>query len=127
MVAVYAPTGVSVNEASYAKLHAVVDAVPKSDTLIVLGDFSATTDTSRDGYGACVGPHGSGRRDFLNANGVCKKPWLEDSWIVVPEIGSEMLDGVTRKKIDHVLVSGRWFRTAGRSKVPSFLVANADC
>ena len=54
---------VSAKEAFCAKLHAVADAVPKSDTLIVLGDFNATTGTSRDGYEECVGPHGSGRRD----------------------------------------------------------------
>jgi len=66
LVAVYAPTGVSdtsTKETFYASLNSVIDAVPKGDTLIVLGDFNATTGTTRDGYETCVGPHGSGTRD----------------------------------------------------------------
>ena len=62
---VYAPTGVSefsVKKAFYAQLQMVVDSCPKGDTLIVLGDFNATTGTDRDGYESCVGPHGSGSR-----------------------------------------------------------------
>ena len=118
IVAVYAPTGVSdvsTKEAFYAKLHAVVDTIPKSDTLIVLGDFNATTGTSRDGYESCVGPHGSGRRDesssmlvdFARSHGLkIAGSWFQRSdprrWTWYSN------DGVTRKEIDHVLVSGRW-------------------
>ena len=63
IVAVYAPTGVSElseKKAFYAELNSVLDAAPGRDTKIVLGDFNAVTGTSRDGYEACVGPHGSG-------------------------------------------------------------------
>ena len=62
---VYAPTGVSefsVKEAFYAQLQTVVDSCPKGDTLIVLGDFNATTGTDRDGCQSCVSTHGSASR-----------------------------------------------------------------
>ena len=118
VVAVYAPTGVSdvtTKEAFYAKLHAVVDAIPKVETLIVLGDFNATTGTSRDGYESCVGPYGSGRRDesssmlvdFARSHGLkIAGSWFQRAdprrWTWYSN------DGVTRKEIDHILVSGRW-------------------
>ena len=41
-------------------LESVVDECPRRDTLLVLGDFNASTGTDRDGYETCVGPHGSG-------------------------------------------------------------------
>ena len=47
-------------EAFYAVLESVVDQCPRRDTLLVLGDFNAWIGTDRDGYEACVGPHGSG-------------------------------------------------------------------
>ena len=66
LVSVYASTGVSeffVKEAFYAQLQMVVDSCLKKNTLIVLGDFNATTGTESDGYQSCVGSHGSGLRD----------------------------------------------------------------
>ena len=50
LVSVYVPTGVSefsVKEAFYAQLQTVVDSCRYLDTLIVLGDFNATTGTDR--------------------------------------------------------------------------------
>ena len=47
-------------DAFYATLESVVDQCPRQDTLLVLGDFSASTGTDRDGYDTCVSPHGSG-------------------------------------------------------------------
>ena len=46
--------------AFYATLESVVDQCPRRDTLLVLGDFNASTGTDRDDYKTCVGPHGSG-------------------------------------------------------------------
>ena len=43
-----------------ATLKSVVDQSPRRDTLVVLGDFNASTGTDRDGHETCVGPHGSG-------------------------------------------------------------------
>ena len=51
---VYAPNGISefsVEKAFYLHLKMVVDSCPKGDTLIVLGDFNATTGTDRDDCG----------------------------------------------------------------------------
>ena len=63
LVSVYASTEASVlivKDAFYATLESVVDQCPRRDTLLVLGDFNASTGTDRDGYETCVGPHGSG-------------------------------------------------------------------
>ena len=63
MVSVYALTEASdltVKEAFSATLESVDDQCPMRDTLLVLGNFSASTGTDRDGYETCVGPLGSG-------------------------------------------------------------------
>ena len=63
LVSVYAPTEVSnltMKDAFYATLKSVDDQCPRRDTLLVLGDFNASTRTERHGYGTCVGPQGSG-------------------------------------------------------------------
>ena len=63
MVSVYAPTeesDLTVNDAFSAMLESVLDQCPRRDTLLVLGDFNASTGTERDGYETRVGPHGSG-------------------------------------------------------------------
>ena len=52
----YAPTEVSdlnVKDAFSATLESVVDQRPRRDTLLVLGDFIASTGTDRDGYETC--------------------------------------------------------------------------
>ena len=122
-VAVYAPTGVSelsAKEDFYAELSSVMDAVPKGDTLIVLGDLNAVTGTSRDGYEACIGPHGSGNfpdgerdtnstmmLDFAMRHGLrVGGSWFQrpDSWRWTWYSNT----GRVKKEIDHVLVDGRW-------------------
>ena len=63
LVSVYALTEASdltMKDAFYATLESLVDQCPRRDTLLVLGDFNASTGTNRDGYETCVGPHGSG-------------------------------------------------------------------
>ena len=60
----------TVKDAFYATLESLVDQCPRRDTLLVLGDFNASTGTDRDGYETCVGPHGSGT---VNQNS--KKSW----------------------------------------------------
>ena len=52
MVSVYPPTEASdltVRDAFYATPESVVDQSPRRDTLLVLGDFNASTGTDRDG------------------------------------------------------------------------------
>ena len=63
LVFVCAPTQVSdltMRDAFYATLESVVDQCPRRNTLLILGDFNASTGTDRNGYETCVGPHGSG-------------------------------------------------------------------
>ena len=53
LVSVYAPIEVSdltVKNAFYTTLKSVVDQCPRRDTLLVLGDFNASTGSDRDGY-----------------------------------------------------------------------------
>ena len=45
-------------DAFYATLESVVDQCSRRVTLLVLGDFNASTGTDRDGYEMCVGPKG---------------------------------------------------------------------
>ena len=59
MVSVDAPTEASdltVKDAFNATLESVVDQCPGRDTLLVLGDFNASTGTDRAGYETCVVP-----------------------------------------------------------------------
>ena len=63
LVFVYAPTearDITVKDALYASLESVVDQCPRRDTLLVLGDFNASTGTNWDGYETYVGSHVSG-------------------------------------------------------------------
>ena len=51
----------TMKDAFYATLESVVYQCRRQDTLLVLlGDFSASTATDRDGYETCVGSHGFG-------------------------------------------------------------------
>ena len=59
LVSIYAATEVSdltVKDAFYATRESVVDQCPRRDTLLVLGDFNASTGTDRDGYETCWAP-----------------------------------------------------------------------
>ena len=59
LVSVYAPPEVSdpiVKEAFFALLKSVVDQCPRQDSLLVLGDFNASTGTDGDGYEMCWSP-----------------------------------------------------------------------
>ena len=63
LVSVYAPTEVgdlTVKDSFYATLESVVDQCPRRDTLLVLGDFNASTGTDMNGYETCDGSQGSG-------------------------------------------------------------------
>ena len=88
---------------------------PRRDTLVVLGDFNASTKTDTDGYETCVGPHGSGTvnqnstkfLDFARSHGFkVASSWFQHSqahrwtWYSNP--------GDVAKEIDHVLIDARW-------------------
>ena len=62
LVSENAPTEASdlnVKDAFYATLESAVDRCPRRDTVLILGDFNASTGTDSDGCETCVGPHGS--------------------------------------------------------------------
>ena len=79
------------------------------DTLMVLGDFNATTGTNRDGYQSCVGPHGSGSIDesssMLLHFAKIRRLRIAGSWFQRPDLLC------TRRRspvtIDYVHVGGR--------------------
>ncbi|KAG0723422.1 Transposon TX1 uncharacterized protein [Chionoecetes opilio] len=117
LVAVYAPTEMRKTEEEmfYAKLDSVLDQCPPRDTLIVLGDFNATTGTGRDGYELCVGPHGSGTRNtnssLLLNFARSRRLRIAGSWYQRPELHRWTWysnAGGVAKEIDHILVSTRW-------------------
>ena len=99
----------------YATLESVVDQCPRRDTLLVLGDFNASTGTDRDGYETCVGLHVSGTVnlkitkffDFERSHGL----QVADSWFQRPQAHRWTWysnAGGVAKEIGHVLVDGRW-------------------
>ena len=100
-------------DAFYATLESVVDQCPRRDTLLVLGDFNASTGTDRDGYETCVGPHRSGTMnqnntkflDFARSHGLR----VARSWIQGPQAHRWTWysnAGRVAKEIDHVIVDG---------------------
>ena len=113
---VYAPTEASdrtMKDAFYDTLKSVVDQCLRQDTLLVSGDFNASTGTDRDGYETYVGPHGSGTvnqnstkfHDFARSHGLR----VACSWFQCPQghrwTWFSNASGVA-KEIDHVLVDG---------------------
>ena len=63
LVSVHAPTEASdltMKDTFYAMLKSVVDQYSRQDTLLILGDFNASTGTDRDGYETRFGPRWSG-------------------------------------------------------------------
>ena len=118
VVSVYAPTEVSSpsdKDTFYAQLESVLDGCPRGDSLLVMGDFNASTGTDRAGYETCIGPHGSGIRgqngtrllDLARGRGLR----VAGSWYQRPERHRWTWysnTGVAAKEIDHVLVDGRW-------------------
>ena len=87
LVSVSAPTEVSdltVKDAFYAMFESVVDQFPRRDTLLVFGDFNASTGTDGDGYETCVGLHGFGTVNQNSTKFLDLARSLDDSIIRVP-------------------------------------------
>ena len=117
-IVVYAPTedkDAATKEEFYSLLDSVVAGCRKRDTLVVLGDFNAVVGKARDGYSACLGPEGYGTRndngsrllDFAKSYNLL----IGGSWFQRPltrRLTWYSRDGVTRKELDHILVSKRW-------------------
>ena len=115
LVSVYAQTDLTVKDAFYATLESVVDQCPRRDTLLIFGDFNASTGTDGDGYETCVCPHGSGPvdqnsikfLDFARSHGLR----VAGSWFQCPQSHRWICysnTGGVAKEIDHVFVDGRW-------------------
>ena len=97
LVSVYALTEASdlpMKDAFYVVLDSAVDQCPRRDSVLVLGDFNASTGTDRDGYEMCVGPHGSGTMnqnstkflDFARSHGL--------GWLVHDFCGHRLIAGL---------------------------------
>ena len=70
LISVYAPTMTHTDENKemfYRQLHDLVDATPKGDKLIILGDFNARVGSDSNTWGEVIGQHGIGR---ANSNGL---------------------------------------------------------
>ena len=102
-------------DAFYALHESVVDQCPRRDTLLVMGDFNASTGTDRDGHETCVAPHGFGTvnqnstkfLDFARSHG----HRVAGSWFQRPQAHHWTWysnGGGVAKEIHHVLVDGHW-------------------
>ena len=80
-----------------------------------MGDFNASTGTDRDGYGTCVGPHGSGTvnqnstkfLDNARSHGLS----VAGSWFQHPQAHRWTWDsnaGGVAKEMDHVFIDSHW-------------------
>ena len=80
-----------------------------------MGNLNASTETQRDGYETCVGPHGSGTvnknstkfLDFARSHGLM----VAGSWFQRPQAHRWIWysnAGGAAKEIVHVLVDGHW-------------------
>ena len=88
LVSVYAPTEASdliVKEAFYAALESVVDHCPRQHTLLVFGDFNASTDTDMNGSETCcsgtVNQNSTKFLDFARSHGLR----VAGSWFQCPQ------------------------------------------
>ena len=117
VVVVYAPTeeaNPADKDTFYCQLDSVVSRIPRHDHKLVLGDFNAVTGTSRFGYENVLGSFGSGVPNdnserfisFCSSNGLS----VMGSWFRRRDIHRMTWisnDRITKKEIDHVLVSDR--------------------
>ena len=136
LVSIYAPmeaSDLTVKDAFYAALESVVDQCSRQDTLLVLGDFNASTGTDRDGYETCVNPHGSGTLNqnstkffgFARIHGLS----VAGSWVQHPQSHRWTWysnTGGVAKEIDHVLINGRWRRIQNCKVVRSAQFLNTN-
>ena len=107
--------GVDEKEMLYAKLDSVLNQCLHRDTLIVLGDFNASTGTERAGSELCVGPHGSGIRIISSSLFLSfakpRRLRIACSWYQRPELHCwtwyNNAEEVA-KEIDHILVNTCW-------------------
>ena len=118
VIVAYAPTNDaddSVKDDFYHSLDQVAQRLGTAEVVLCLGDFNAVTGTSRDGYASVIGPHGSGTPNdnterLLNfcvgAGFRVAGSWFERRNIHRYTWYSN--DGMTAKKIDHILVNTRW-------------------
>ena len=70
LISVYAPTMTNPDEVKdkfYEELGSQISAVPKSDKLIILGDFNARVGTDHQAWDGIIGKHGIGK---CNSNGL---------------------------------------------------------
>lgn len=113
----YAPTEMtdgSVKDTFYFQLESVLDRVPTSDTIIVMGDMNAKVGNHCPGDGCVVGYHGLGIR---NDNGTrfvdcCQRHGLVIGGTIFPHRSVHKgtwrsPDGVTVNQIDHIAISGK--------------------
>lgn len=118
VVCCYAPTEMaedSEKDVFYQDLTRVLSRISRHDIVIGLGDFNATVGTNRESWRNCLGPVSSGRCDdnghrllqVCSSHGLC----IGSSWFRRRNIHQYTWysnDGVTKKTIDHILISRRW-------------------
>lgn len=117
-IQVYAPTNTADEDDKndfYNLLQSVVDAVPKRDILIILGDLNAKVGDDRGGREREIGPHGIGQ---MNENGEMFADFCAINSLVIggtwfPHKSCHKTtwispSGDTENQIDHITISRRW-------------------
>uniref|UniRef100_A0A914XLD6 Endonuclease/exonuclease/phosphatase domain-containing protein n=1 Tax=Plectus sambesii TaxID=2011161 RepID=A0A914XLD6_9BILA len=123
MIAIYAPTEVSTDEAKdqfYSKLQEVVDGIPKRDLLLIAGDFNAHSGANRLGWETVLGNYGVGE---MNDNGLRMLSFaatnsliIGNSWFRHPKWHQRTWrapNGKDTSVLDYVMVNNR-FRSSLR-------------
>ena len=99
----------------YDHLEDLACKIPSGDLITVLGDFNAVSGSVRVGNDSTIRPFGSGtptdNTDRLVGYSQNFKLRIAGSWFrrkSIHRYSWYSADGVTRKEIDHILVSTRW-------------------
>ena len=118
VIVAYAPTEDSADvdkNIFYDHLEDLTSKIPSGDLITVLGDFNAVSGSVRVGNDSTIGPFGSGtptdNTDRLVGYSRNFKLRIAGSWFrrkSIHRYSWYSADGVTRKEIDHILVSTRW-------------------
>ncbi|XP_078682172.1 uncharacterized protein LOC144916725 [Branchiostoma floridae x Branchiostoma belcheri] len=119
IVQVYAPTDdaeESIKDQFYELLQDTFDSIPNHDVKILMGDFKAQLDSSRQGFEGVIGPFGSALRTsdngerllfFCNLNSLTIGNTFFQHKLIHKKTWSSP-DGTVNNEIDYICISQRW-------------------
>lgn len=122
LVVGYAPTevaSVSEKEKFYNTLDTVLDAVPRHDMCLLIGDFNARVGRDAAANPGVVGPHGletlndNGQRliDTCTSHGLSVGGTLFQHKLIHKYTWTSSTTNRTRAQLDHIIINQRWKRS----------------